>query len=39
MNDRQHRGLLLAVATAVISGMAAFVYDYGVRAVGDAAAG
>jgi len=38
VNGRQHRaGLLLAAATAAISGVAVFLNDYGVRAVRDAA--
>ena len=37
MNDRRRSGLLLALVTAVISGVAVFLNSYGVKAVGDAA--
>jgi drug/metabolite transporter (DMT)-like permease len=36
MNDRRRSGLLLALATAVISGVAVFLNSYGLKAVGDA---
>lgn len=36
MTDRRSTGLLLALATAVISGFAVFLNGYGVKAIGDA---
>ena len=36
MNDRRRSGLLLALVTAVISGVAVFLNTYGLKAVGDA---
>ena len=38
MNRREHTGLLLALVTAVISGVSIFLNSYGVRAVHDPAA-
>ena len=39
MNRRERTGLLMALATALISGVSIFVNGYGVRAVPDATVG